>query len=73
MQADRAVPDKQKPGKTIVFQIDSNGQLVDENQIVIDGGGPRGEELFSIAVYGEYDCTSRESTGTGLKGLAVRV
>ncbi|CDJ56995.1 hypothetical protein, conserved [Eimeria maxima] len=59
-RADRAVPDKQKPGKTIVFQIDSNGQLVDENQIVIDGGGPRGEELFSIAVYGEYDCTSQK-------------
>ena len=61
MQADLAMADKQKPGKVIVFPISSSGKLLKESQVLIDGGGPRGEELFSIAIYGEFDCASRES------------
>lgn len=61
VQADLAMADKQKPGKVIVFPISSSGKLLKESQVLIDGGGPRGEELFSIAIYGEFDCASRES------------
>ncbi|CDI87620.1 hypothetical protein, conserved [Eimeria praecox] len=59
-RADLAVSDKRKPGKTIVFPINSSGELLNENQVLIDGGAPRGEELFSIALYGEYDCTAQK-------------
>ncbi|XP_026193939.1 uncharacterized protein LOC34621610 [Cyclospora cayetanensis] len=55
-RADSAVADKIRGGRALVFPINSKGDFVKESQVLIDNGGPRREELISIALYGEYDC-----------------
>ncbi|CDJ63038.1 hypothetical protein, conserved [Eimeria necatrix] len=59
-RADLAFPDKVKGGKSIFFPIDAEGRLMNQNQVLIDSGGPQGEELLSIALYAEYDCSTRK-------------
>ncbi|KAL8446109.1 hypothetical protein Emag_004849 [Eimeria magna] len=59
-RADAAIPDKAKGGKVLLFPINNKGEFVKESQILIDNGGPKGEELLSIAIYGDYDCNTRQ-------------
>lgn len=66
LQADLAFPDKVKGGKSIFFPIDAEGRLMNQNQVLIDSGGPQGEELLSIALYAEYDCSTSEKACSGV-------
>lgn len=60
-QADTAIPDKLKGGKVLIFPINNDAKFVKESQVVVDNGGPLGEELASIALYGEYNCSTSPS------------
>ncbi|KAL8271600.1 hypothetical protein Esti_004506 [Eimeria stiedai] len=59
-RAHAAIPDKARGGKMLLFPINNKGEFVKDSQILIDNGGPKGEELLSIAIYGDYDCNSQK-------------